>query len=124
MQQKQIHYKIAGHEFNLDEQVATAADFLLWGKDLVDEAIKASTEASLAWAGVCLILPLLTHLFQARQANEEGFVYVTSRLGFYAAFEFLLFPTSGHSSQMSQYLVAFLKKTGCDTVRSNSGLSN
>ena len=40
LQQKEIRYSICKHEFNLDEQIANAADFLLWGKKLVDEAVK------------------------------------------------------------------------------------
>lgn len=56
MEQKRFRYHICGRDFILDEQISSAAEFLLWGKDFVDEAVKASTEASLAWAGLCLVL--------------------------------------------------------------------
>jgi hypothetical protein len=92
MDEKTITYHIAGHEFVLRDQVASAAQFVLWGKDLVDQAVKPSAEASLIWAGVCLILPLLTDPQLAAQANKSGFSYVTSRMDFYVALESRLLP--------------------------------
>ena len=102
LQQKQICYKIAGHEFNLNEQIAGAAKFLLAAKGLVDEAVKASAEASLIWAGVCIVLPLLTRPSEAKEANQQGYIYITSRLKFYVAFESSLFPASKHITHTSK----------------------
>jgi hypothetical protein len=92
-------YTIAGRKFNLKQQVAKAAQFVLWGKDLVDQAVKPSTEASLVWAGVCLILPLLTYPYLAAQANESGFNHVTARMNFYAALEPRLLPENANISE-------------------------
>ena len=54
--------------------------------------MKASPEASLVWAGVCAVLPLLTNAILAKEANETGFTYVTSRMRYYVAIESLLLP--------------------------------
>ncbi|KAB5542898.1 hypothetical protein GE09DRAFT_1289546 [Coniochaeta sp. 2T2.1] len=80
-------YIIAGHEFVPKEQVAKAAELVLWAKSWIGEAAKASPDASVAWAGVCLILPLLTNAKTADEANRDGFTYVTTRMRYYAALE-------------------------------------
>lgn len=67
---------------------------MLWAKDLIDEAVKASPEASMAWAGVCIILPLLTNPSTADEANRDGFTYVTTRMHYYVALEPLLLQLS------------------------------
>jgi len=94
-------FHICGHPFSFDvgAVVAQAADFVLWGKDLVDQAVKPSPEASLIWAGVCLILPLLTYPHLASQANESGFNYVTARMNFYVALEPRLLPSTEDISE-------------------------
>lgn len=63
-------------------------------KDFVGEAVKASPEASLAWAGVCVILPILTNPSAAEQANSDGFTYIVSRMHFYVELERLLWPAN------------------------------
>ena len=92
MEEPRSEYTIAGHTFNLRQQIAKAAQFVLWGQTLVDQAVKSSTEASLVWAGVSLVLPLLTHPYLAAQANESGFNHVTARMNFYVALESRLLP--------------------------------
>ncbi|KAK3306056.1 uncharacterized protein B0T15DRAFT_417141, partial [Chaetomium strumarium] len=72
------------------DRIAKAADFVLWAKDWIGEAVKASPEASIAWAGVCIVLPLLTNPRTADEANRGGFTYVTARMRYYAALEPLL----------------------------------
>lgn len=42
------------------------------------------------WAGVCLILPLLTGFQAAEEANSDGFTEVTARMRYYVALEPLL----------------------------------
>lgn len=59
-------------------------------KVFVDQAAKASPEASLVWAGVCVALPLLTNPHVASKANKDGFDYVTSHLAYYLEVEHLL----------------------------------
>jgi hypothetical protein len=87
-----MRYQIAGHEFVVQDQFAQAARLVLRIRDFVGEAFKASPEASLAWAGVCLILPILTNPSAAEQANSDGFTYVTARMRFYVALEPMLLP--------------------------------
>lgn len=83
-------YEIAGHEFVLSDQIAQAAGFVEWAKDWIGEATKASPEASLVWAGVCLILPLLTNSKTASEANKSGFIYITARMNYYTELETLV----------------------------------
>lgn len=91
---KKIKYTIAGHEFVLKDQIAQAAKFIKQMKGFIDEAVKVSPEASLAWAGVSLILPILTIPSAAEKANNDGFTYVISRLRYYVELERLLWPAS------------------------------
>ncbi|KAK7419635.1 hypothetical protein QQX98_003226 [Neonectria punicea] len=44
----------------------------------------------MAWAGVCVILPLLTNPKIADEANRDGFTYVTTRMDYYIALEPML----------------------------------
>ncbi|OOQ91128.1 hypothetical protein PEBR_01131 [Penicillium brasilianum] len=90
-------YTIAGHEFVLGDQIAQSADLVLWAKGLIGEAVKSSSEASIAWAGVCIILPLLTNPRVADEANRDGFTYVTTRMRYYTALEPLLLRLSGNA---------------------------
>lgn len=94
-------YTIAGHEFVLGDQIAQAADLVLWAKGLIGEAVRSSSEASIAWAGVCIILPLLTNPRVADEANRDGFTYVTTRMRYYTALEPLLLRLSGNAGVTS-----------------------
>jgi len=51
------------------------------------EAVNTAPEASITWAGVRLIHPLLTNLVTAQEANRDGFVYVSRRMSYYSASE-------------------------------------
>ncbi|CAK7210845.1 hypothetical protein SBRCBS47491_000916 [Sporothrix bragantina] len=90
MEETKATYNIAGHEFVLTDQVTQAAKLLLWAKDWIGGAVQASPQASVAWAGVCLILPLLTNPTTAVEANRDGFTNVTARMRYYVALEPLL----------------------------------
>jgi hypothetical protein len=96
----------------LQDKIAQGAKFVLWGKDLIGEAVKASPEASVAWAGVCIILPLLTNASTANEANRDGFAYVTTRMNYYVALEPLLLQVSQNSTSaiVNQNLVPEIKK--------------
>lgn len=63
---------------------------VLWAKDWIGDAVSASPQASVVWAGLCLVLPLLTSPHTANEANRDGFTYVTTRIRFYTALEPLL----------------------------------
>ncbi|KAH8897857.1 hypothetical protein GQ53DRAFT_625795, partial [Thozetella sp. PMI_491] len=90
IEETRTKYTIAGHEFVLKDQIAQAAGLVLWAKGWIGEALIASPEASIAWAGVCIILPLLTNPKTADDANRSGFTYVTTRMRYYSALEPLL----------------------------------
>ncbi|GAB0133156.1 hypothetical protein EsDP_00001571 [Epichloe bromicola] len=104
LEKKKTKFNIAGHEFNLSNQIANAASLATWARGLVADAVKASPEASIAWAGVCLILPLLTSPRTASEANSAGFKYVTTRMRYYSALEPLLVRL-GQSSRVSSSLM-------------------
>ncbi|KJR83362.1 ankyrin repeat protein [Sporothrix schenckii 1099-18] len=87
MDEKTTKYTIAGHDFVLKEQIAQASKFLLWAKDWVGEAVQASPQASIAWAAVCLVLPLLTNPTTAAEANQHGLKTVTARMRYYVELE-------------------------------------
>ncbi|KAK4074995.1 uncharacterized protein Triagg1_4659 [Trichoderma aggressivum f. europaeum] len=96
--EKQIEYLLFGRQFILRDQITEAAKFVQNIKSLIDEAVKASPEASLAWAGVCILLPVLTSSSAAEEASRDGFIYVTSRIRYYMEFEHLLWPDSLNAS--------------------------
>ncbi|KAF6834847.1 vegetative incompatibility protein het-e-1, partial [Colletotrichum plurivorum] len=90
--ERQTRYTLFGHEYVVKDQVAQASQLVQTLKALVAEAVKASPEASLAWAGVCVLLPLLTNPSAAEEANRNGLSYVTSRIRYYVELERLLWP--------------------------------
>ncbi|KAK8059160.1 Vegetative incompatibility protein [Apiospora saccharicola] len=81
-----------GREFNFSGKLTQTINLIQTFKGLVDEAVKVSPEASLAWAGVSLLLPLLTKPEEAKVANMEGLTYCTCRIRYYATLENLLLP--------------------------------
>lgn len=83
---------IFGHTFqiSLKDKIAQAAELVIWAKDVIGQGVKVSPEASIAWAGVCMVLPLLTNPSAADAANRDGFAEVTTRMRYYAALEPLL----------------------------------
>jgi N-terminal domain of NWD NACHT-NTPase len=91
---KEIKYQIAGHEFVLQEQFGQVAHFVDLAKDWIGDAVKASPEASTAWAGVCLVLPLITGGIEEKEACSSGFIYVSSRLRLYCQQELAIIPES------------------------------
>lgn len=110
MDEKKIKYHIAGHEFVLQDQIAQAAGLVQGLKDYVGKAVQVSPEASMAWAGVCIILPILTNPSTAEQANRDGFAYVTARMRFYVALEPLLLPKNqDQTATVSENLIEEFK---------------
>ncbi|KAH8751652.1 hypothetical protein F5883DRAFT_651801 [Diaporthe sp. PMI_573] len=97
---KQTKCTIFGHEYNLTRQVSQAAQFIKAVKGLVDEAVKVSPEASLAWAGVCVLLPVLTNPVAAEEASRDRLFYITSRIHYYVELESLLWPENLESKDL------------------------
>lgn len=83
-------YAIAGHEFSPRDRLSKAAEIVLWGKTWISEAVKSSPEASIAWAGVSIVLPLLTKAKTAEDDNRDGFSDVTFRMRYYTELEHML----------------------------------
>lgn len=77
-------------EYFLKKHISGAAKLALWAKGFIGEAVKASPEASIAWAGVCIVLPLLTNSQTADQVHRDGLAYITTRVRFCAALEPML----------------------------------
>ncbi|KAI8648975.1 hypothetical protein NCS55_01470600 [Fusarium keratoplasticum] len=78
MDEGKTKYIIFGHEFVSRDQVAQTARSIQSMRALVDEVVRVFPQASLAWAGVCTILPILTNSVAAEEANRGRFTYVTS----------------------------------------------
>ena len=87
-----------GQRTGIQESFPEAAGWILSLKDFIREAVKASPEASLAWAGVCIVLPLLTNPHSATEANKSGFTYVAGRIPYYVELERILWSASNPNS--------------------------
>jgi hypothetical protein len=74
-------------ELELRKRSANTVNVVSTFKSLIDEAVKMSPEASLAWAGVSFFLPMLTNVYTENEAFKEAFSYVTSRAQVYADLE-------------------------------------
>ncbi|KAL8409624.1 hypothetical protein RB594_007901 [Gaeumannomyces avenae] len=90
MEGKQIAFKIGQQKFVLQDQVEHVVAGIQLGKDWIDGAVQASPLAGAAWAGVCLLLPLLTNPGEVQAANEEGLAYVSQKIRYYTSMEPLI----------------------------------
>lgn len=110
---KRMHYTIFGHEYTVKDQLAQAAKFIQGFKSLVDDAVKVSPEASLAWAGICVFLPLLTNPSAVEKENRDGLDYVNSRIRYYVEVEHLLWPDNlqcqGLKSKLESHIIDLYK---------------
>ncbi|EJT68836.1 hypothetical protein GGTG_13589 [Gaeumannomyces tritici R3-111a-1] len=102
MEGKQIAFKIGSHKFVLQDQVQNLVAGVQFGKDWIGEAVQASPPASIAWAGVCLLLPLLTNPKEVEAANEKGLAYVTLKIRYYTAMESLFLDKQAFSAAVKQ----------------------
>ncbi|KAL0944803.1 vegetative incompatibility protein het-e-1 [Colletotrichum truncatum] len=98
--EKQTKYTIFGTEFVLRDQISQTVNLVQSMKGVIDEAVKGSPEASLAWAGVSVLLPILTNPSAAAEANRDGLTYVTSRIRYYVELETLLWPRNLNNSEL------------------------
>jgi hypothetical protein len=112
--EKRMQYTIFGHKFIVKDQVAQAATFIQAFKGLVNDAVKVSPEASLAWAGVCVFLPLLTNPSAVEKENHDGLDYVNSRIRYYVQLEHLLWPDNlqdpGLKSDFESHIIEVYKR--------------
>jgi hypothetical protein len=87
LDKNKLKWTIAGHEIAVGGLIAQATDLVLWAKDWISLTTKESPEASIVWAGISIILPLLTNHRTAEAASREGFACVTTRMRYYTRFE-------------------------------------
>lgn len=87
-----MKYHIAGTEFVVKKQAAQISQIVLKFKDFIADAVKASPAASVAVAGVSMVLPLLLNPTTLDDANKSGLTYVVSRMLFYIGVEEQLWP--------------------------------
>ncbi|EJT77594.1 hypothetical protein GGTG_02700 [Gaeumannomyces tritici R3-111a-1] len=90
MEEKQIAFKIGQQKFVLQDQVEHVVAGIQLGKDWIDGAVQASPLAGAAWAGVCLLLPLLTNPGEVQAANKQGLAYVSQKISYYTSMEPLI----------------------------------
>ncbi|KAJ9483962.1 hypothetical protein VN97_g9429 [Penicillium thymicola] len=72
-EQKQWKVSLLGKGVKIREQTEKLAKFLLWADPVVKNAVSTQPYAALAWAGVSLLLPLLSSSTTANLAMLKGF---------------------------------------------------
>lgn len=90
MKSKKVSVTLLGHELVLQDQVKNVAVAVEWAEGYIKDAVSGLPYASIVCAGVALVLPLLKNPATVEAANQEGFIYVTSRIRYYVAMESLL----------------------------------
>ncbi|KAF3057657.1 hypothetical protein CFAM422_012272 [Trichoderma lentiforme] len=108
-------YRIFGHNFTLHNQLAQATRFIQNIRNVIDEAVRVSPYASLAWAGFSVILPIFMNPSIAEEASRNGCLYVTSRMQFYVKLESLLLSSdrlqaSGLSAELEDRLIELYRQ--------------
>ncbi|KAL5094967.1 hypothetical protein Trisim1_003575 [Trichoderma cf. simile WF8] len=87
-------YNVFGREFIPRNQLARSMRFIQNIRTIIDEAVRVSPYASLAWAGVSIILPTFLDTATAEEACHKGFLYLSSRIQYYNKLESLLLSSS------------------------------
>ncbi|CEJ90347.1 hypothetical protein VHEMI06138 [[Torrubiella] hemipterigena] len=87
MERKTLSYTIAGRKVIVKDQIAQFSEAALKLKSVIATAVSVSPSASIAVAGVSLILPLFVNASAVEAANKSGFSFIASRMGFYAGLE-------------------------------------
>ncbi|KAL7961183.1 hypothetical protein V8C34DRAFT_274015 [Trichoderma compactum] len=109
-------YRIFGRDFIPRIQLAQATRFIQITRNVIDEAVKVSPYTCLAWAGVCLILPIFLNPCITEEACRNGCLYLTSRISFYVKLEPLLLSpcdrlqTSGINMELENRLIALYRQ--------------
>lgn len=90
IEDKKLETTPLGH--NVQDITAGTAKVVTQGMEFIKEAIKDVPYASVITAGISLVLPLLESSTTEKEANWDGFTYITSQLRYYTAMEDLLLP--------------------------------
>ncbi|KAL7934415.1 hypothetical protein V8C35DRAFT_280150 [Trichoderma chlorosporum] len=115
LNEKKARYYIFGRKFILRDQMAQATQFIQNIKKIIDRAVKVSPQASLAWAGISVILPILMNPIVAEEVSRDGCLYITSRIQFYLKLESLIFPSdkipaSIQHTELEESLIALYRQ--------------
>ncbi|PNP54198.1 hypothetical protein THARTR1_05405 [Trichoderma harzianum] len=83
----------------------------------MSQAVRAVPEAAVAWTGVCFALEMVSNSIQEAKANNEGIVYVVSRMDWYWHLAELLSDDNGNKSapnslrlQMEKHIIDLYQK--------------
>ena len=99
MKQKQWRVQIGRKPIEIREQVDRIVKILLVAKDFVSAAASMDPlHAGLPWAGVCMLLPLMTNDSKERSVSMDGLEYIAKLIRRYAEIErlFLSQPSRLH----------------------------
>ncbi|KAF2136088.1 uncharacterized protein K452DRAFT_322662, partial [Aplosporella prunicola CBS 121167] len=70
-------------EINIKQGIESGVQVAMVFKEVVDKAVQASSEAALAWVGVCIGLQILTNPLTEANSNQQGIEYVVRRMNWY-----------------------------------------
>ena len=71
-------FQLGERSVELKTQVDRIVKAILFAKDFISPAVSAEPHAALAWAGVCMLLPLLLNPDIQKNALVEGLDYISS----------------------------------------------
>ena len=71
-------FQLGERAVEMKTQVDRIVKAILFAKDFVSSAVSAEPHAALAWAGVCMLLPLLLNPELQKKALVEGLDYISS----------------------------------------------
>lgn len=78
MEDARWKFQLGDLTVEMKTQVDRIVKAILFAKDLVSPAVSAEPHAALAWAGVCMLLPLLLNPEIQKKALVEGLDYISS----------------------------------------------
>ena len=77
MEESRWSFRLGHQTVEAKAQVDRIVKGILWAKDFVTSAVSAEPHAALAWAGVCVILPLLLNPTTQAKALVDGLDDIT-----------------------------------------------
>ncbi|EPE09083.1 nacht and wd40 domain protein [Ophiostoma piceae UAMH 11346] len=88
-EEHRLKFTIAKKTILVGNMVSGLAKTISFAKPIIDEAVKASSAASIAWVGVSLVLPLITRPAEADAKSTENISQLSAMMGFYTSIEAL-----------------------------------
>ncbi|KAL5090449.1 hypothetical protein Trisim1_004349 [Trichoderma cf. simile WF8] len=89
---KSVDKTLLGHEIIPQHRIKDMAGIVRWAENHIKDTVRDLPYTSIIVAGVALVLPLLGNPNTVEAANQDGFIYIASRMRYYATLEpFLLF---------------------------------